>query len=570
MWKAEYEKWCAAAVLSAEEQAELAAIKNDDAEMEDRFHAPLSFGTAGLRGIMGLGTARMNVHVIRHVTQSFAEVIAADGETAKRAGVVIAYDPRHQSAEFARNAAAVMAANGVFVRLFSDMRPTPQLSFAIRHYGARAGINITASHNPKAYNGYKVYGGDGAQLSSEFADSIAKRCDEIDLFDGIETMNFDAAVAAGLIQFLGAETDEIFLKAALGESWGKEHVAKIADDFRVVFTPFHGAGRVLVPEVLKRLGVRHILPVAAQMEADGDFPTVQSPNPEDPAGFVLAIDLARKENADLIIGTDPDADRVGAIVLHDGEYRMISGNQMGVLLLGYLIAARKAAGHFPANPATIKSIVSSEMVDALAELHGVAVYSTFTGFKHIAEQMAKLADSHNVFFSFEESYGYMAGTFCRDKDAVTASMLITEMAAWYKTRGMTLLDGLEEHYRALGRYFAEETINITLPGLDGRRKMDALMANLRKAPPASIGGMAVVARCDYESGKRTAGGCVESLALSGSNVLSFTLENGTTAIVRPSGTEPKVKLYILACAEDRSACYETIAACKSFAESILD
>jgi len=568
MYRTEYEKWRSAPVLSAAEQAELAAMADDEKEIEERFFGPLAFGTAGLRGIMGVGIARMNIHVIRHATQAFAQVILDEGQEAAEAGVILCYDCRHQSDVFAKEAAAVMAANGIRVRLFDGMRPTPQLSFAIRHYGATGGVNITASHNPPAYNGYKVYWSDGAQLPPQHAAMIAQRMAQTDVFADIRTMEFDEAMTQGRITLLGEETDELFLARVLEQSVDNGNVAQVADALKVVYTPFHGTGAAFVPEVIRRLGIKHVLPVAAQMVPDGDFSTVVSPNPEDPAGFALSLELARAEEADVIIGTDPDADRVGCLVRHGGDYQMISGNQMGVLLLGYLITAKKAAGTLPANAAAIKSIVTTEMARDLAEHHGVAVYDTFTGFKFMAEKIIELGDTKQVIFSYEESFGYMVGDFIRDKDGVTTSMLIAEMAAWYKTRNMTLVDGVEEYYRELGAYYGEETLNLIMPGLDGMKNMARLMENLRTNPPGSIGGQAVIARRDYLVGKRIANGVETDIAPKGSNVLGFTLADGTNFMVRPSGTEPKVKVYILAKAEGRATCERTIAQCVEYAERL--
>ena len=568
MYRAAYDKWMAAKALTVDERAELAAIQADDEEIAERFYGPLAFGTAGLRGIMGVGLARMNIHVIRHVTQAFAEVILAQGESASRAGIVICYDCRINSDVFAKETAAVMAANGVHVRLFPGMRPTPQLSFAIRHFGATAGVNITASHNPKIYNGYKVYWSDGAQLPPSFADIVARRMGETDMFDGVKIMDYETAIAEGRITLLGPETDEAFLAAVLNQSVDQGSVARVADTFKVVYTPFHGAGRVAVPEALRRIGFRHVLPVEAQMVPDGTFSTVKSPNPEDPAGFEMALELAKTHGAELIIGTDPDADRVGAMVLHEGEYRFITGNQMGALLLGYLIAAKKAAGQLPENAAFIQSIVSTEMSMDIAKQAGLAAYKTFTGFKFMAEKMAALGDSKTVIFCYEESYGYLIGDFVRDKDAVTASMLIAEMAAWYQTRGMTLIDGLEEHFQNLGSYYAEHTLNLVMPGYDGLQKMRDLMDGLRANPPQEIGGQSVVSVCDYLSGKSVTAGVETEMELMGSNVLGFTLADGTNFLVRPSGTEPKVKVYILAQGKDRTACEETVRRCEVYAEEL--
>jgi len=565
MYKAEYKKWLAAEALSDKERQELLRLAGDEAELESRFFAPLSFGTAGLRGVLGVGLNRMNVHVVRHATQGFAGVIQAAGQDAKDRGVVICYDCRNGSALFAKEAACVMAANGIFVRLFSKMRPTPELSFAIRHYGATGGINITASHNPKEYNGYKVYWSDGAQLPPAHAKTVADVMAGTDLFADVHTMAYNEAVSLGRIMLLEAETDEAFLQAVLGQSVAGDKMQAAANELKIVYTPFHGTGAELVPEVLRRLGVGHIFPVPEQMVPDGNFSTVESPNPENPEGFYLAVALAQRENADLIIGTDPDTDRVAALVKADGAYPMITGNQMGVLLLNYLIQARRAKGSLPENAAAITTIVTTEMARAVAEAGGVAMYTTFTGFKFMAEKMSQLQGEKEVIFCYEESYGYMTGDYVRDKDAVTASMLIAEMAAWYKCRNMSLLDGLEELYLRHG-YYMEKTLNLVMPGLDGLKKMAALMESLREEPPAQIGGKRVTAVRDYLSGMEKSGEEERAIPLSGSNVLSFVLADGTVFIVRPSGTEPKIKVYILAKGDSRADCEETIRTCTGYAE----
>ena len=571
MYKTEYEKWLKEPALTEEERTELLGFQDNDVEIAERFHGSLSFGTAGLRGIMGIGTARMNVHVIRHVSQAFAQVILDQGLEAAHAGVVLCHDSRINSDVFAREAACVMAANGICVRLFEGLRPTPELSFAIRHYGATAGINVTASHNPKEYNGYKVYWSDGAQLPPSLADIVAESMAEMHMFTDVKTMDYETALKQELITLLGTETDELFLEKVLGQSVGRACVEQVADTLKVVYTPFHGAGAKFVPEALSRLGVRHILPVWAQMEPDGNFPTVKSPNPEEPEGFALALDVAREHEADLIIGTDPDADRVGVMVLHEGAYQMITGNQIGVLLLGYLILRKKQLGTLPEKAAFIKSIVTTEMADAVAAQYGVRAYHTFTGFKFMAEKIAALGDRAHVFFSFEESYGYMIGDFVRDKDAVTASMLIAEMTAWYKTRGMTLVDGLTEYYEILGYTYVEETRSLVMPGYHGLKQMAQLMESLRTAPPREIGGQKVIAMRDYLSGVCIEEGTRETtMELSGSNVLYFTLADGTAFIVRPSGTEPKVKVYVLARGRDHAECEETIRQCLKFANELRE
>ena len=545
----EYQKWLTSGALTAEEQAELEAIKDDPKEIESRFYGPLEFGTAGLRGTMAVGLHHMNIYVIRHATQAFANVIAAEGEEAKRRGVAVCMDCRNNSMTFARAAAEVCAANGIHVRIFDALRPTPELSFAVRHYGCQAGINVTASHNPKEYNGYKVYWSDGAQLPPHHAEAIARELEKIDIFTGIKTMAYDDAVAQGLIEVIGQETDEAFLQEVMAMVTDPQAIPAVADSFKLVYTPFHGCGYKLVPEALRRAGIKHLLCVPEQMVIDGNFPTVVSPNPENPEGFYLAVDLAKANDVDFILGTDPDSDRVGIMVRDkDGTYKTVTGNQTGVLLLDYLMGAMARTGRLPEKPVALKTIVTTEMARAVAEAHGAACYDTFTGFKFLAEKKDKLeaAGEGKVVFSYEESYGYMLGDFVRDKDAVTASLLLTEMAAYYAGKGMTVLEALQALYEKYG-WYGEKTFNLVMPGLDGLADMARLMKSLREAPPAQIAGVNVVQFKDYLDGSVVdlATGGKTAMELSGSNVLRFELADGTSIIVRPSGTEPKIKVYIL-------------------------
>ena len=567
-----YEAWLASPALSAGEKAELEAIKNDEKEIESRFFSQLEFGTAGLRGTMGAGTYRMNVHVIRHATQAFAEVILAEGPEAVQRGVAICFDCRNNSDTFAREAACVMAGNGIPVRLFESLRPTPELSFAIREYGCIAGINVTASHNPKEYNGYKVYWQDGAQLPPKHADEVAKKMRELDVFACVKTMDYDQAVAEGKIVLMGRETDEKFLAHSMAQVNDRAVVEKVADTFKMVYTSLHGTGYQLIPEALGRLGMKHVICVPEQMVIDGNFPTVVSPNPENPEGFALAVELAKEHGADFILGSDPDADRVGIMVnTGGGEYKVISGNQTGVLLLDYLIGAMKRAGKLPPNPVALKTIVTTEMARKVAEVNGLTCYDTFTGFKFLAEKKDALEGSGqgNVIMAYEESYGYMLGSFVRDKDAVTAAVALTEMAAWYFDQGMTLYDALLALYEKYG-YYAERTMNLVMPGLDGLKKMAALMSGLREQPPAEIAGVAVLQRKDYKDGSvvNVADGGRSAMELSGSNVLRYEMADGTSLIVRPSGTEPKVKVYILANGKTKDEADGKVAKYAVWAESL--
>ena len=548
-YRKEYEKWLASPALSEDERAELKALEGNDKEIKARFYGPLEFGTAGLRGTMYTGLHNMNRHVIRWATQGFANVIRAEGTEAMQKGVAVCMDCRNHSAEFARETACVMAANGIHVRLFESLRPTPELSFAVREYGCQAGVNVTASHNPKEYNGYKVYWADGAQLPPQHAAAIADELTRIDIFTGVQSMDYEQALAEGRIELLGEDCDRRFMANVMGMVNDYETVKKVADDFGLVYTPFHGCGYKLVPEALTRLGIKHLYCEPKQMVIDGDFPTVVSPNPENPEGFYLAIDLAKEKNVDFILGTDPDSDRVGIMVRNKaGEFEPVTGNQTGVLLLDYLIGAMKRAGKLPEKPAALKTIVTTEMARAVAEANGLDCYDTFTGFKFMAEKMNELesAGKNTVIFSYEESYGYMIGHYVRDKDAVTASLLLTEMAAWYHAQGMTLFDALRSLYEKYG-WYGEKTHNLVMPGLDGLEKMAALMQSLRAQPPVEIGGVKVAQYKDYSDGtvRDAATGAVTPMPLSGSNVLRFELTDGSHIVVRPSGTEPKIKVYIL-------------------------
>ena len=548
-YRKEYEKWLASPALSEDERAELKALEGNDKEIKARFYGPLEFGTAGLRGTMYTGLHNMNRHVIRWATQGFANVIRAEGTEAMQKGVAVCMDCRNHSAEFARETACVMAANGIHVRLFESLRPTPELSFAVREYGCQAGVNVTASHNPKEYNGYKVYWADGAQLPPQHAAAIADELTRIDIFTGVQSMDYEQALAEGRIELLGEDCDRRFMANVMGMVNDYETVKKVADDFGLVYTPFHGCGYKLVPEALTRLGIKHLYCEPKQMVIDGDFPTVVSPNPENPEGFYLAIDLAREKNVDFILGTDPDSDRVGIMVRNKaGEFEPVTGNQTGVLLLDYLIGAMKRAGKLPEKPAALKTIVTTEMARAVAEANGLDCYDTFTGFKFMAEKMNELenAGKNTVIFSYEESYGYMIGHYVRDKDAVTASLLLTEMAAWYHAQGMTLFDALRSLYEKYG-WYGEKTHNLVMPGLDGLEKMAALMQSLRAQPPVEIGGVKVAQYKDYSDGtvRDAATGAITPMPLSGSNVLRFELTDGSHIVVRPSGTEPKIKVYIL-------------------------
>ncbi|MGI6211712.1 MAG: phospho-sugar mutase [Anaerovoracaceae bacterium] len=547
-----FRKWLDSPVVDDGTKQELKAIETNEDEIRERFTAMLDFGTAGLRGIMRAGLNGMNVYTVRYATQGLANLINTCGED-KSGGVTITFDSRNNSPEFAREAAGVLAANGIHVNTFEKLRPTPELSFALRETGSIAGINITASHNTKEYNGYKVYWSDGAQLPPEHAAQVSAQLEKIDLFRDVKTMSFEDAKANGMITMLGNEMDEKYLGKVLEQSVGKKYVDQVADDFQIIYTPFHGTGYKLVPEVLKRLGMKHVLTVKEQMVIDGNFPTVKSPNPEYVEGFQIAIEMAKKNNVDLIIGTDPDGDRCGIVVKNGDSYETLSGNQIGVLLLDYLIEVRREQGILAENSAAVKSIVSTTMANKVCEANGIKLFETLTGFKYIGEKIKEFEQTgeYTFLFGFEESNGYLAGTYARDKDAVVASMLIAEMACWYKLKGMNLYEAMQSLYQKYG-YFSEKVVSHTAAGLDGSERMAKKMKELREKPPESFGGLAVRRIRDYQTGVITDadGSGEEPTGLPESNVLFYELEDGCSAVVRPSGTEPKIKLYVMAQAED--------------------
>ena len=562
-YRKEYDRWLASDVVDAQTKEELRAIAGDEKQIEGRFSKPLDFGTAGLRGIMCAGLFGMNVYTVRYATQGLADLIKASSVEGK-SGVTISYDSRNNSDLFAREAAGVLAANGIHVYFFESLRPTPELSFALRETGSIAGINVTASHNPKEYNGYKVYWEDGAQLPPEHAAQVADSMMKSDIFDDVKTMDFAKAQADGFITILGEEMDEKYLARVLEQSASASAV-KEAADFKLIYTPLHGTGYKLVPEVLRRLGAENIITVPEQMVIDGDFPTVASPNPDNINTFGLAIDLAKQHDANLIIGTDPDGDRCGAVVRNGDEFIMLTGNQLGVLLLDYIITAKKEAGTLAANSAAVKSIVSTIMANVICEKNDVAMVEVLTGFKYIGEKIKEWEANgeHTFLFGFEESNGYLSGTYARDKDAIVASMLLCEMACYYAGKGLTLYEVLQQMYEKYG-YFKEEVISIQFEGFDASDKMAAVMKQLREQPPAKIGFPIEKIR-DYDSGLITdvATGDTCPTGLPKANVLFYELAGGSKAIVRPSGTEPKVKLYLMAQGDSAAACDDALAAIKA-------
>ena len=511
----------------------------------------MTFGTAGLRAKMGAGCAFMNEYTVAHATEGLARLILA--ENAADRGVAIAYDSRISSDAFARRSAEVLSASGIKVYLFPSLRPTPVLSYAVLKLGCIAGINITASHNPSAYNGYKAYWEDGAQLPPDHAKRVSDAMDSIDIFKDVPAP--EKADESKIIT-VSDMIDEPYMECVLEQRVNPDAIKAVADDLRIVYTPLHGAGAVMVPEVLRRAGVKNLYTVDEQMAPDGSFPTVYYPNPEFPEAFKLGIELAEKVSSELVVATDPDCDRVGVMAKgKDGEFHTVTGNQMGALLLDYIITAYEKEGKLPSDAYAVKSVVSANLAEKIADAHGVKVYNVLTGFKFIGEVIKEhLAAGHGTFLlGFEESYGYLKGTYARDKDAVVASMLICEMAAFYKAKNMTLIDALDELFERYG-YFGERVKNIQITGLDAAGQMAKIMKGLRENSPASLGGVKVAEMRDYlDSTVRRSDGSVGETGLPKTNMLYYVLENGDVYIVRPSGTEPKIKVYILSQAKTREA-----------------
>ena len=554
----EYKRWLESASLTDAEREELVSIKDNEEAKALRFTAPMDFGTAGLRSVMNLGIGSMNRFTVAQTTKGIAELIKASGANSR--GVVIAHDSRINSREFAVVSARVLASSGIKVYIFDSLRPTPELSFAVIELGAIAGINITASHNPKEYNGYKAYWEDGAQLAPEQAKIVSSARAAFDVLDTSGLADFDEAVESGIITILGSAFDEKYLDAVVKTAIAPSVIEEVADEFKVVYTPLHGAGAVLVPKVFERVGLKHLYTVHEQMEPDGNFPTVEKPNPEYKAVFKIGIEIAEKVGSDLVIATDPDADRVGVIARNSGgDFVTISGNQMGALLLDYCIEQRRKVGALSDNAYCVKSIVSTDMAYKIASMQGVKLYDVLTGFKYIGEVIKNVKDDSAFILGFEESYGYLLGAYARDEDAVEASMMILEMAAYYKKNGKTLIDALDSLYKKYG-FYAEKTVDIYMEGLDGIEKRKRVMETLRTDPPMSIGGVGVVSVGDYLSGerRRLSDGFVSLIDSQRSDVLYYTLENDDKVIVRPSGTEPKIKIYILAHAEDKNALGEKV------------
>lgn len=553
-YKQEYERWLKCA--DTETVSELKSISDNEKEIEDRFYRTLEFGTAGLRGVIGAGSNRMNSFVVGQATQGLANQLIKTNPKDAELSVAIAYDSRIKSDEFAKTAAAILAANGIKVYLFDELKPVPELSFTIRHLKTTAGIVITASHNPAKYNGYKVYGADGAQLNPELASIVLEEIEKTDIFTGVKTCDFDSAVADGKIIMIGDEVEEAYLDCVQAQCINPELIKEKGDTLKFVYTPFHGSGNKPVRKILKRVGFDNVVVVAEQEKPDGNFPTVESPNPENKEGFKLAIGYAEDCGADLIIGTDPDADRVGIIVRgKDGNYESFTGNQVGALLTEYILSSLSERGELPADGYVVKTIVTTNLTKAICDAYGIEMKEVLTGFKFIGEKIKESEETGKgtYILGFEESYGYLKGTYARDKDAVVATMLIAEMTLYYRERGSSLAEQMENIYKKYG-YYLEYVESVVMEGKDGIAKISGIMDNLRRETPTSVAGKKVVAVRDYSTSLRTdtASGATEKILLPSSNVIYLELEGGSNFVIRPSGTEPKIKLYCLLRGKDRA------------------
>ncbi|KAF1308208.1 phospho-sugar mutase [Streptococcus sanguinis] len=519
----------------------------DEKTKEDAFYTNLEFGTAGMRGLIGAGTNRINIYVVRQATEGLARLIEEKGDEFKKRGVAIAYDSRHFSPEFAFESAAVLAKHGIKSYVFESLRPTPELSFAVRHLGTFAGIMITASHNPAPFNGYKVYGEDGGQMPPHDADALTDYIRAIENPFAIEVADVEVEKASGLIEVIGDAIDAEYLKEVKDVNINQKLIDEYGKDMKIVYTPLHGTGEMLARRALAQAGFDSVEVVEAQAVADPDFSTVKSPNPESQAAFALAEELGRKVGADVLVATDPDADRVGVEVLQkDGSYLNLSGNQIGAIMAKYILEAHKSAGTLPANAALCKSIVSTDLVTKIAESYGATMFNVLTGFKFIAEKIQEFEEKHNhtYMMGFEESFGYLIKPFVRDKDAIQAVLVVAELAAYYRSHGLTLADGIEEIYKEYG-YFAEKTISVTLSGVDGAEQIKAIMAKFRDNAPKEFNATAISVTEDFKAQTSTAAdGTVTALTTPPSDVLKYTLADGSWIAVRPSGTEPKIKFYI--------------------------
>ncbi|WP_173276405.1 MULTISPECIES: phospho-sugar mutase [unclassified Streptococcus] len=540
-----YQKWVDFAELPDYLRQDLENM--DEKTKEDAFYTNLEFGTAGMRGLIGAGTNRINIYVVRQATEGLARLIESKGENEKERGVAIAYDSRHFSPEFAFESAAVLAKHGIKSYVFESLRPTPELSFAVRHLNCFAGIMVTASHNPAPFNGYKVYGEDGGQMPPHDADALTTYIRAIENPFAVEVADVEAEKASGLIEVIGEAVDVEYLKEVKDVNINPALIEEFGKDMKIVYTPLHGTGEMLARRALAQAGFDSVQVVEAQATADPDFSTVKSPNPESQAAFALAEELGRQVGADVLVATDPDADRMGVEVLQkDGSYLNLSGNQIGAIMAKYILEAHKNAGTLPENAALCKSIVSTDLVTKIAESYGATMFNVLTGFKFIAEKIQEFEEKHNhtYMMGFEESFGYLIKPFVRDKDAIQAVLVVAELAAYYRSRGLTLADGIEEIYKEYG-YYAEKTISVTLSGVDGAEQIKAIMAKFRNNAPKEWNTTAITVVEDFKAQTATAAdGTVTNLTTPPSDVLKYTLADGSWIAVRPSGTEPKIKFYI--------------------------
>lgn len=528
-------------------------LSMDEKTKEDAFYTNLEFGTAGMRGYIGAGTNRINIYVVRQATEGLAKLIETKGEEAKKRGVAIAYDSRHFSSEFAFESAQVLAQHGIKSYVFEALRPTPELSFAVRHLNAYAGIMVTASHNPAPFNGYKVYGQDGGQLPPADADALTDFIRAIENPFAVELADLDESKSAGLIQVIGEDVDIEYLREVKDVNINQDLINNFGKDMKIVYTPLHGTGEMLTRRALAQAGFESVVVVESQAKADPDFSTVKSPNPESQAAFALAEELGREVDADVLVATDPDADRLGVEIRQpDGSYKNLSGNQIGAIIAKYILEAHKTAGTLPENAALAKSIVSTELVTKIAESYGATMFNVLTGFKFIAEKIQEFEEKHNhtYMFGFEESFGYLIKPFVRDKDAIQAVLLVAEIAAYYRSRGLTLADGIDEIYKEYG-YFAEKTISVTLSGVDGAAEIKKIMDKFRENGPKQFNNTDIVLLEDFQKQTATKNdGIISNLTTPPSNVLKYTLADDSWIAVRPSGTEPKIKFYIATVGND--------------------
>ncbi|UEN87873.1 phospho-sugar mutase [Streptococcus pyogenes] len=537
-------------------------LSMDEKSKEDAFYTNLEFGTAGMRGYIGAGTNRINIYVVRQATEGLAKLIETKGEEAKKRGVAIAYDSRHFSPEFAFESAQVLAQHGIKSYVFETLRPTPELSFAVRHLNAYAGIMVTASHNPAPFNGYKVYGQDGGQLPPADADALTDFIRAIENPFAVELADLDESKSAGLIQVIGEDVDMEYLREVKDVNINQDLINNFGKDMKIVYTPLHGTGEMLTRRALAQAGFESVVVVESQAKADPDFSTVKSPNPESQAAFALAEELGREVDADVLVATDPDADRLGVEIRQpDGSYKNLSGNQIGAIIAKYILEAHKTAGTLPENAALAKSIVSTELVTKIAESYGATMFNVLTGFKFIAEKIQEFEEKHNhtYMFGFEESFGYLIKPFVRDKDAIQAVLLVAEIAAYYRSRGLTLADGIDEIYKEYG-YFAEKTISVTLSGVDGAAEIKKIMKKFRENGPKQFNNTDIVLLEDFQKQTATKNdGTISNLTTPPSNVLKYTLADNSWIAVRPSGTEPKIKFYIATIGDTLDIAQEKIA-----------